>query len=234
VKTRRLIGFSLVELLTVIAILSVITALLFPIMVEAKRSAKVEVGKQYLRQQFVVLELYSTDAEGIYPSYQDVISDPSKQIPCSPLYDWTRPCWSVRKEKIIDSFSDKPSPLIGGRGYLYAIKNWQEIDELGKDQFLGWDRNKAYPILVDIFASKYRVNEFEGSHPSIANCNNYFAVSSNKSGCLYPDTLWYAYTDGSLRVWRRRVDNTPVKAHQLFDWVHVFTRQMDNDTVRGN
>lgn len=228
-SSRR--GLSLIEILIVIGVLVLILAISIPVLSLAKRSAKVEEGKQYLRQQFVAIELYSADADGAYPNSRDLLSDRKMQVPCSRLYDWRRPCWPAVTEQPPLSIDPSRSPVLGGRGYLYALDNWRELDDLKPDEFLGWDRSKPYPLLADIFAAQYRVAEFSGSVPDPRQCTKFTQGSGR--GCDYPEVIWFGYSDGSLRKWRRpvRVDGKP---RELFDWFHVFSRRMDVDTLAGD
>jgi type II secretory pathway pseudopilin PulG len=213
-------------------IVAVLAGILFPVFARAKRAAKVETGKQYLRQQFLLLETYAIDSQDVYPGYADVMSDKKIQAPCAPLYDWNTPCWATRKESLPwNPLSDAPSPMLGGRGYIYAIRNWQDIDKLGADTFLGWDRNKAYPILCDVFQGNYRLQELEGAVPDLNKCRK---LETDEAGCRWPDVVWYAYTDGSLRKRKGSVAVTIGQAYRLFDWLDVFLRQMDSDTKNGN
>jgi prepilin-type N-terminal cleavage/methylation domain-containing protein len=223
-------AFTLIELIVVITIIAVLVGILTPILASSKRAAKIEVGKKYLRQQFMMVEMYAMDAEGKYPGYSDVMGSTSLQAPCSPLYDWMKPCWSLRREFVDNPVDSNGSPMVGGRGYIYALKDWEEIDRLGNDKFLGWDRSKPYPVFIDIFAATYRVKEFEGSSPDPRDCT---VGNSDNLGCYYPEKMWFGYSDGSLRVTRQAVAISDGKPRQLFDWFHVFTRQMDLDTMRG-
>jgi len=227
--TKR--AFTILELIAVIVVLAIVAGILFPALASSKHSAKAEVAKQYLRQQLLAIDMYTIDFDGVYPGYQDIVGNKAIQAPCSPLYDWKRPCWAQRQETVSNPLSDAPSPMIGGRGYIYAIRDWREIDQIGKDDFLGWDRSKPYPVLCDIFSSQYRVLEFSGQAPDVRACINE-GIGNPSSGCLYPDRMWFAYSDGSLKVWKRTV-NTSAGTHLLFDWLHVFLRKMDADTQSG-
>jgi prepilin-type N-terminal cleavage/methylation domain-containing protein len=73
-------GFSLVELIVVIAILCVIAALVFPVIVRAKLSAKLTVDDSNLRQNALALSLYCEDNDGNEPSriFLPVVPKPVK------------------------------------------------------------------------------------------------------------------------------------------------------------
>jgi len=61
-------GFTLVELLTVITIVAVLAAVLFPILVNAKKSAKRAQCQSNLRQIGQAFETYVSDNGGCYPN----------------------------------------------------------------------------------------------------------------------------------------------------------------------
>lgn len=58
------LGFTLIEVISVVAILSVLIAILFPVFTRAKDSAYKTVAASNLRQLFVAVELYRTDYDG--------------------------------------------------------------------------------------------------------------------------------------------------------------------------
>lgn len=119
-------AYTLIELLIVLAIIASLAAILFPVFASSKRSAKVEVGKQYLHQQFITFEMYATNENGVYPGYLDVVLNADLQAPCSPLYDWKQPRWVSKQDITVNQTG--LAPMVGGRGYLYALPNWKELE----------------------------------------------------------------------------------------------------------
>jgi len=67
-------GFTVVEMLVVVAILAILAGLTFPVMREAMRSAKVTQTSSNLRQQHLALKLYQADwgGDGIYGTYWEM------------------------------------------------------------------------------------------------------------------------------------------------------------------
>lgn len=65
-RSRR--GFTLVELLTVIAVIATIAAMLFPLYVSAKKSATRSQCQSNLSQIAKAFELYTSDYGGCYPN----------------------------------------------------------------------------------------------------------------------------------------------------------------------
>jgi prepilin-type N-terminal cleavage/methylation domain-containing protein len=199
-RPRR--GFTLVELLAVLSIVAIVSSVLLPTFSVAKRRSKVEVAKTYLREQFLCLATYAIDADDYFPSHPAVLSDPHLQAPCSSLDTWRKPCWS------------RPSPMLGSFGYSGALAE----GELPA----GFRDGGTYPLLADIFTSDYQVREFSGSEPQLADCARFH-------GCDFPKQIWFAYSDGTLKVWRGKSPNVMlaergVWLRQGFTWPTAFLR----------
>jgi prepilin-type N-terminal cleavage/methylation domain-containing protein len=56
-------AFTIVELLVVIVIISILAALLFPVLTQAKLSAKGSATIEYLRQNFLAIEMYQAGSD---------------------------------------------------------------------------------------------------------------------------------------------------------------------------
>lgn len=63
-RKHRLVAFSLVEVLTCVAILAVVAALSFPVFSIAKRRSQMTVSRSDLRQIWMALEMYRSDQGG--------------------------------------------------------------------------------------------------------------------------------------------------------------------------
>ena len=205
-QKRNIRGFSLAELLVVIAIVATLAAMLFPVMSSAKRSAKVETSKQYLKQQLMLVLLYTEDRDGQFPLYTGLRADAKYLAPKSPLDDWKTPI----KERV--------APMIGSFAYGPSL-----ADDLLSDT-ISW--SPPSPVLADIFTAEYRVNEFSGTEPAdFHDCLRRFT-------CEIPERIWYAYSDGSLRVHRCPVPLTSfptsgvAPARKLFTWPTIFDLEL--------
>jgi len=69
--TRRAKAFTLVELLTVIAIIAILAGLLFPVFGKAKSAAKQTACISNLRQIGNAIAMYMQDDDGLYPAALD-------------------------------------------------------------------------------------------------------------------------------------------------------------------
>jgi dolichol-phosphate mannosyltransferase len=68
-RTRALHGFTLLELLTVIAIITILAGLLFPVLASARRSAQKTTCRSNLRQLALALQLYAEDYDELLPRW---------------------------------------------------------------------------------------------------------------------------------------------------------------------
>ncbi|HCE00817.1 MAG TPA: hypothetical protein DER07_07210, partial [Armatimonadetes bacterium] len=73
--TRRR-GFTLVELMVVLAIVGLLAALLFPVFARAKRAAQELGSLSNMRQMGLALAMYAADHEGWFPAVKENLADP--------------------------------------------------------------------------------------------------------------------------------------------------------------
>ena len=67
-KRRATAGFSLIELMTVVAIMAVLGGVAAPAMISAMRSAQMERASAHGRQIALALRNSATDNDGIFPA----------------------------------------------------------------------------------------------------------------------------------------------------------------------
>jgi prepilin-type N-terminal cleavage/methylation domain-containing protein len=87
VKTSR--GFTLAELLVVVAIIAIFAAILFPVLYQAQDTAKMRVCASNLRQLGQAFRMYLDDWNGYTPSSQSVSSENLTFRP-EPLFNYIR------------------------------------------------------------------------------------------------------------------------------------------------
>lgn len=80
-RLKRLsFGFSLIELLIVIAILSILAALLFPVFASARNKSREATCASNLRQAGIAFGMYTADYDGMYPYAVDPADRDTPQI----------------------------------------------------------------------------------------------------------------------------------------------------------
>lgn len=67
IANRRLRGFNLIELLVVISVLALLSAILIPIVNAVRDSARTTKSLSNLRQMASAMQMYSSDNNGLYP-----------------------------------------------------------------------------------------------------------------------------------------------------------------------
>jgi general secretion pathway protein G len=78
-QRNRILGFTLLEILVVIAIISTLAAILFPVFAAAREKARVTVCTSNLRQIGLAMALYMQDCDGLYPWAKDPLDEYSDQ-----------------------------------------------------------------------------------------------------------------------------------------------------------
>lgn len=73
-------GFSLIELLVVLAIIALLTAILFPVFAQARGKARTVACISNLRQDGMAISLYADDYDGLYPYAIDPADRDTPQI----------------------------------------------------------------------------------------------------------------------------------------------------------
>ena len=81
-------GFTLIELMIVIAIIAILAAILVPNFMRARASGQLTACKANLKNQGTALEMYATDNNGRYPTaIGDLSSDYLRKLPTCPATD---------------------------------------------------------------------------------------------------------------------------------------------------
>jgi prepilin-type processing-associated H-X9-DG protein/prepilin-type N-terminal cleavage/methylation domain-containing protein len=134
-------GFTLVEVLVVVAIIGILAAILFPVFAQAREKARTVVCQSNLRQLGLAFEMYCTDWDGCYP----------------PAYEWKTRLQPYIKTKQINRCPSRPDlPWYYGHGYNvgctsprvpgFPEKHQEQItDPSTKILVAEWDRCAAGP-----------------------------------------------------------------------------------------
>lgn len=194
----RVRGFTLIEVLVVIAILAVLAALIFPVFVRVKKSASITQDTAQMRQTYVAIKMYESDAEEMPPNLTYLVPRyMPKEIlqgagdPRPSRSDRTYPAYSPCN-KWRDQIADCPrSPYMVS--YAYLPTYWRTLQE----QRILFSDLKARPD-VGLLAALHHADHtgetalFPSSDPSLGKRHN--------SG-IYLRT----YMDGATKAISKRV-----------------------------
>ena len=176
-------AFTLIEMLIVIAIITVLAALIFPVLRSSKRRGKEAVTISNLRQCAQALLIYSEDygGERFVPSTQITADLALKTAPtCDPADYWRSGC------------SDQVgSPMVGSYGYTRLL--WP-----GPPGQSGWDdyltSDGSHYLMTCIFYASPKYPRFQGDQP------HYSTLCKPLSTCNYPDRFWRVRMDTSVQL----------------------------------
>ena len=146
-------GFTLVELLVVIAVIAILAAILLPVLSVAKGYARTVSCKNHLRQTGLALQMYVHDDREQYPRYlgpggPNYGDDPGKggravgliywSTKLFPYYslNWTNRAFHCPGYAGVISGPYAPGAVDRRGGYGYNLRG-AEVDELKTNEFLG-------------------------------------------------------------------------------------------------
>lgn len=204
--TRKPIGFTLTELLVVVAIIAFLVAILLPVFSHIRKDARRSASASNLHQCWTALQMYCDDYDASPRSMPtwEVAKLVLKDVPtCDSSDTWRTSC--------AEQFG---SPLVGSYGYArtdevldpdhlldpiyaqYGLSPW--------DVYIGYDNP---PLMVSIFYADVVPDRFYGAfHKTLP--------------VVEPNRLLSVYMDGSVRVYQRSFPY-PIN----MDWNLVFTSQ---------
>ena len=202
-------AFTLIEVLTVTAIVAVLAAILFPVLTRAKANARKTTTLNNLHQCGLALSLYEQDY-GDYPDSTAVRNVLNSSITCDPMDYWRSSC----SEPV-------GAPMVGSYAYVRFLLMAADV---GK-----WNEYKSNPqatVMACIFHSSHKIIRFEGDMPASASC------MVTDARCAFPDVVVRLAYDTSARTSRYRValvkDGNGYSG-PLMTWSSVFYRDYQND-----
>jgi prepilin-type N-terminal cleavage/methylation domain-containing protein len=149
--TMKKSGFSLIEILIVLAVIVIIVAMLAPAISSAKLAAKKTTTISNLRQCGTALAVYAADSsdEKEVPSIDSAAVALKGAPTCDPEDNWRTTC--------SESFG---SPLVGSYAYVRGVGFFNS------SAGLGMLRNSSNPVvMLSIFYARPAVPVFHGDYP---------------------------------------------------------------------
>jgi prepilin-type N-terminal cleavage/methylation domain-containing protein len=195
-------GYTLLEVLTVITIIVILSALLFPVLSNAKLSAKRTASISNLRQCGLALMIYA-DTNGDMPVGTAADAALKGAPTCDPNDTWRRNCDEVFGK-----------PLIGSYGYVRHVSNWTADADWNAYK----ERNPNGALLVSIYYGRERVEPFKGEQPP-----DLFECIRVKT-CVMPNPTIKLRMDGSAKAPRVETmfEHSGGNRMVVFTWAGVF------------
>jgi prepilin-type N-terminal cleavage/methylation domain-containing protein/prepilin-type processing-associated H-X9-DG protein len=160
--TKRRNGFTLIEILIVIAIIGLLAAILFPAFVRARESAKRASCQSNLKQIGLGFAQYLQDNDGRYPQSQDLLTDPGTYAASRTSTNWSSyinraPATSddpilwpaklqpyLKSRQILRCPSTKTKVVTPGDG-TYSVDFWGDNDPVYPDSaYVSYGYNFVY------------------------------------------------------------------------------------------
>lgn len=194
-------GFTLLEVMMVLSIITVLASIILPVLARAKRQAKRAVSTSNLHQCWLSLRMYCDDygGERAMPNADAATQLLATAPTCDPNDTWRQSC--------SESFGP---PLIGSYGYVRSSYSCSTQD--GWNWLLGLKRNPI--LLVSIYYADKVPDAFHGEGPGLsAGIHNYYM----------PDHVLRLRLDGSVRYEPQySLPATPEGGQQILTWSSLF------------
>lgn len=177
-------AFTLIEVLAAIAIILVISAIVFPVYGHARKRGHIADSTSNVRQIVAALILYHDDNNEQYPMGQHILTVRPDLPTCSKLDTWRSSC-------------DEPfeSTMLGSYGYVFALDQFQDPSSWGVWKARG-SRGPGSPTLVmDIFVGKHSPKRFSGDLAA-----DEAGPAAADRAYEMPDRVLRGRTDGSAEV----------------------------------
>lgn len=214
-KEMRKRGFTLIELLTVIGIIAILAALIFPVFAKARGKARETACLSNLRQIGLAMEMYGTDYDDIYPFAVDPTDKFTPQIwnghpewqfwiPYMPMlhevlqpYQKSKEIWRCPSDigYTVQDFTGQPFNAMPssyeryGTSYLFRTEIAFRLMRIG-----GFDRSAEINMVFD------GMGKWHGTR--LFNTGDYPPDPSFRYNCLFADLhVKNISLEGMMRAW---------------------------------
>lgn len=148
-------GFTLIELLTVIGIIAVLAAILFPVFATVRGKARQTTCQSNLRQIGTALQMYAQDYDGLYPYARDA-SD--RAVPLMWAFTSAACQAKLAQMPMLHPWPDTTQPGGFDRGvldtYIKSLDLWRCLGDTGFD-FLDNNASCGGPCPMDARPTMY-------------------------------------------------------------------------------
>lgn len=200
------LAFTLIELLTVIAIVAIVAALIIPVLGSAKRRSLQSVSISNLRQCYIALTEYNPDGPNFDTLPNQAVADNyiKGDIKFDPGDYWRRPGQLTLYKSLVGSYGYVNAPICTN---VDLTPSTCGEDVLGKN----------FPVLVSVFYST--------SHCKAAE----YIVPDATNTCPMPDRPLALWIDGHIKV-----EHPQSKPSEYFLWGALFFAVTRNHAQIGS
>ena len=188
---RRMSGFTLVELLVAIAIISVLAALLLPVLSRARESAKRASCTNNLRQIGLAFELYLHEHKDTYPAADDPVST-------SPFYWlWMGRGWRAVLAEYIPGDKENPGVFwcpsdprsetaFESTSYAYSMAFYHSPEQIDAMDNVSYNYSSAFPAVLQRTSAvrnptqKILVGEWYANHAAFGTDKGWFGEGGKR------------------------------------------------------
>ncbi|MHB1462424.1 MAG: type II secretion system protein [Armatimonadota bacterium] len=192
-------GYTLMELLVVLAIVAVLSAITYPVVSQARSRAKQVTCLSNLRQCGVALRLYMNDNETNVPPDDQTARHLLQKMPtCCPSDTvWTKSCTQ-----------EYGQPLIGSYAYTRSVSGWSNAPYEVVSDF--YSRQTSYELMVDLFHGQDGIRApLHGETPEVYARGKYGEIDK------LPERWFTLYSDGHVDVHKQGKPNYVVMSWNI-------------------
>jgi len=198
-------GFTLTEVIVVLAIIAIVAAIMFPVIMNAKKSAYKATTTSNLRQCITAALIYEGDNDDL-PTAEAIFSTLAKVPTCDKMDYWRQSCsneWGL--------------PMVGSYGYVLGIEEFKD-----KEVWQAYKQSLPnYPVFAAIWYTDNKFTPFHGNSAPAGGCFG--------EDCFLPNKILYAMHDGSILNWHVKKYRAGKDPGELIGWAFAWSNIFNDE-----